>query len=329
MGADYIIVDDPIKNQEEAQSPTYRNKVWNWYTSTLYPRIEGERAGVLVTLTRWHEDDLAGRLLRLAENNPEADQWEILKFPAVKETDPDDVDPRETGEPLWPDKFPLSILEKNKSNDSYVWNALFQQRPSAPEGNIIRRDWIHRFRSEPAGISNVVVSWDMTFKKTGSSWCVGQIWWPGPNGFYILHQERGKWDFTVALKKVIALHKFASERWRSVKETLIEDAANGPAIISSLRGVIPAVIPIQARESKVERLSTVAPMFEGGDVWAPESAPWVDGFIEELVSFPNAADDDQVDAASMALNRFRAYKVRAIKLNLDVGAQASPWRFAS
>ena len=114
MGGDYIIIDDPIKNREEANSSTYRKKLWEWYTSTLYTRQEKE-GSILITLTRWHEDDLAGRLLELAEKDPQADQWEVLLLPAVAEKERHPRDPRQEGEALWPGKYPIDELMKIKA----------------------------------------------------------------------------------------------------------------------------------------------------------------------------------------------------------------------
>lgn len=129
MGGDYIIIDDPIKNREEANSSTYREKLWQWYTSTLYTRQE-QQGSILVTLTRWHEDDLAGRLLELAKRDPEADQWEILLLPAIAEKNRHPMDPRQEGEALWPGKYPIAELMKIKATVGiYDWTSMYGQRP--------------------------------------------------------------------------------------------------------------------------------------------------------------------------------------------------------
>jgi hypothetical protein len=140
-GFQYGIVDDPIKNRDEADSPTYRAKVYDWYTSTFYTRQEGDDARILLTVTRWHEDDLAGRLLALADADPAADRWEVLSFPAIAEG-PNPHDPREPGDPLWPAKYPLTRLASMRATmGARDWTALYQQRPAPSEGAMFRREW--------------------------------------------------------------------------------------------------------------------------------------------------------------------------------------------
>lgn len=130
-GGKYLLIDDPIKNREEADSPVVREKVWEWYTSTLYTRKTSD-ARILLTMTRWNIDDLAARLIRKQEET-NADQWAILRLPAMKDEQSHPDDPREMGEALWPDRYPLSELEKIKANSIYDWSALYQQDP-VPEG---------------------------------------------------------------------------------------------------------------------------------------------------------------------------------------------------
>jgi len=138
-GADVGIIDDPIKNQKEAYSEAVRDTLWGWYTSTFYTRLQ-KRAKQLIINTRWHEDDLCGRIL----SDPELSEgWHVLKFPMIKETDDDPEDPREIGDPLWPEKYNWNRgQEIQKTFGEQVWNALYQQRPSAKEGVIIKRAWL-------------------------------------------------------------------------------------------------------------------------------------------------------------------------------------------
>jgi hypothetical protein len=136
-GADLLIIDDPVKNREDADSPTFRRKTWEWWTSTARTRLQPGGA-VVVILTRWHEDDLAGRLLA----NNEKDQWEVLNLPAIAEQD--DLLGRQPGEPLWPDQYDLEALNDIRSEvGTRDWLALYQQRPTAPEGAIWRWSWIN------------------------------------------------------------------------------------------------------------------------------------------------------------------------------------------
>ena len=324
MGARFGIIDDPIKNQEDAYSIAYREKLWDWYTSTFYTRLEGEDAAILITLTRWHEDDLAGRLLQQAKDDPTADQWEVLSLPAVCEEDKP-YDPREIGEALWPERFPLKLLEKNKAQGMYVWNSLFQQRPAAMSGNLVHRDWLRYYSELPKDVDGWLTSWDMSFKKTKKgSFVVGQIWARKEGCFYLVDQFRNRVGFpdTIeAMRRVCA-------KYPKAKEHLVESAANGPAVIDTLHDEIPGLIPIGTNgESKESRLVAVAPWLESGNVFFPVPAhqPWVDELVDELVTFPNAANDDQVDALSQALNRYRgdAAQPSDFRLDLDIGLRSA------
>ena len=327
MGGDYLIIDDPIKSQEDAYSSVYRDKVWDWYTSTFYSRRRGDHAGVLLTLTRWHEDDLAGRLLRLAEQDLKADQWEVMSFPAIKENSLDDDDPREIGEALWSDRFGIETLAKNRANGEVFWNALYQQRPSSPQGNIIKREWIQYYDALPEGLTDYQQSWDLTFKgkddrrgKKGS-YVVGQVWAKKGANCYLIDQYRGRPDFPGTLRAFKAM----SDKHPKALRKMVEDAANGPALISMLRDEIPGIVAVPTKgQSKEERLHTVSPMFEAGNVWLPR---WCEELVEELVSFPAGVNDDQVDSLSMALNNYRIVAFTDIKLDLSFGLKDENWRY--
>lgn len=317
FGGDYLIVDDPVKNRAEAESKTFRDKVFDWFTSTLYTRLEKDGC-ILITLTRWHEDDLAGRLLKLAEEDPNADQWHVISYPAIYNENArykDPTDPREHGEALWPEKFNIQTLNTIKSTiGSYEWNALYDQNPSPPEGSIIKRDWIQYYRFAPSKFDEVIQSWDFAFDdKSGSSYVVGQVWGRVGADKYLLDQVRDRMNFPQSIQ---ALRNLSAKHPRA-KAKLIEEKANGPAIISTMKREISGLIPVQPDGTKVERLYAVSPQFEAGNVYIPDPsiAPWVNDYVEELVSFPNSAHDDQVDTTTQALinldKRKGGAKVRA------------------
>jgi hypothetical protein len=141
MGGDYLIVDDPIRSRADAESPAIRDKVWKWYSSTFRTRRQKD-ASILITATRWHEDDLTGRLLELAKNNPDADQWEVINLPALSEEPLEEYDQRTgPGQALWPDEFPeVDLLSTKASSTVYEWLSLYQQRPSAAAGNLVKKE---------------------------------------------------------------------------------------------------------------------------------------------------------------------------------------------
>lgn len=297
MGGEYIIIDDPVKNREDADSATMREKVYDWYTSTLYTRLEKDGC-ILLTLTRWHEDDLAGKLLKAAQEG--ADQWTILELPAVCEYPPKPYDVRQEGEALWKWKYDEEALEKMKVTvGSRDWAALYQQHPTPGEGGTFKREWWNYYKVLPDGLYDFVQSWDCTFKDAQSSdYVVGQVWARKGSSRYLLDQVRGRMSFTETLRAIRSL----SAKWSQAIRKLVEDKANGTAVIDVLRKEIPGLIPVEPEGGKIVRANAVTAVAEAGNIYLPDPsiAPWVHDFVEEHAVFPNGANDDQVDAQTQA-----------------------------
>lgn len=297
MGGEYIIIDDPVKNREDADSATMREKVYDWYTSTLYTRLEKDGC-ILLTLTRWHEDDLAGKLLKAAQEG--ADQWTILELPAVCEYPPKPYDVRQEGEALWKWKYDEEALEKMKVTvGSRDWAALYQQHPTPGEGGTFKREWWNYYKVLPNGLYDFVQSWDCTFKDAQSSdYVVGQVWARKGSSRYLLDQVRGRMSFTETLYAIRSL----SAKWTQAVRKLVEDKANGTAVIDVLRKEIPGLIPVEPEGGKIVRANAVTAVAEAGNIYLPDPsiAPWVHDFVEEHAVFPNGANDDQVDAQTQA-----------------------------
>ncbi|MCP4666981.1 MAG: terminase, partial [Deltaproteobacteria bacterium] len=198
LGADLLVIDDPVKNEEEALSETYQEKVFGWYNSTAYTRLE-KGANVVICQTRWHKQDLSGKLIEEMEFG--GDKWEIINLPALAVEQKAACDPRKTGDPLWPNKFNLDRMEKIKKQvGSRVWSALYQQNPVIEGGNIIKEAWIQYYTKLPFDINNwrecyLVQSWDLTFKDTGRSWVVGVTIAKKGADFYLVDIYRRKADF--------------------------------------------------------------------------------------------------------------------------------------
>jgi predicted phage terminase large subunit-like protein len=303
MGGDILIIDDPIKDRAEADSPTIREKVWAWYTSTLYTRL-APGGGILLIQTRWHTDDLAGRLLE-AERAGEGDAWRVVNFPAIATND----EPRRRkGEALHPERYPLAQLSAIRSAlGTRDWEALYQQRPAPDGGAIFRREWLQYYlpKDLPARFDKCIISWDMAFKDgDDSDFVVGQVWGRAGGRFFLLDQTRGRMDFVATLQAFLAL----AAKWPRALEKLVEDKANGPAVISSLKARVSGIIPINPEGSKTARAHAVTPLFEAGNVFIPhpQSCAWAADYVAELLRFPAAAHDDQVDATTQALRRFSA-----------------------
>ena len=300
MGGDFIMIDDPIKNAKEADSETYRQMVWGWYRTTLFTRRE-KGCGMCLVMTRWHEDDLAGRLL--AEN---PDDWEVVDFPMIRENMDNPEDPRELGGALWPNKYSLeecAIIKRTSGSRS--WNALYQQNPSSTEGALIKRIWMTKFwKAMPSKFDKIIQSWDMSFKGgDDNDWVVGQVWGRRGAEKYLLDQVRFKGGYVETIAAVRAL----SAKHPKAIAKLIEAKANGQAVIDSLSKELTGIKAVNPDVSKIARVNAVSPEFEAGNIILPDPsiAPWIGDYIEELVSFPTAKNDDQVDGTTQALIEFR------------------------
>lgn len=299
-GADVLIIDDPVKNAQEALSATYRDRTWEWYQSTAYTRLE-PGGSIILILTRWHEDDLAGRIL----NNPvEGEEWRVVSFPAIAEDH--DILGRAPGEALWPERYSVAdLLRIKEAVGSHWWEALYQQHPSSMEGNMFRREWWRYWEHRPV-CEEVIQSWDMRFgdSRDSGSFVVGQVWGKAGAQRFLLDQVRGRWSFTQSLDAV----RMLTARWPDARIRLVENKANGPAIMSALQREIGGFVPVEPSGSKEARAAAVTPDVEGGNVFLPDpSMPgyeWVTGFVEEWAAFPRGGNDDQVDAGTQALRRW-------------------------
>lgn len=291
-----LIIDDPIKNAKEAQSVTARESVWQEWESTLSTRLH-KGASVIVIMTRWHEDDFVGRLLQNSPYN-----WHRLRLPAVAEEE-NDLLGRDIGETLSPELGFDEEWAENKKIEvgSRTWASLYQQRPAPAEGAIFQREWIQYFNVQPARYESMVMSWDMTFKDSETSdYVVGQVWQKSGSEFYCIDQVRAQMDFTQSVQTVINL----KNKYPKCRTILIEDKANGPAIINTLKKKVSGIVPITPRESKTARAYSVTPFFEAGNVFYKSTLPHLNDTVEELAAFDNSAHDDTVDAMTQALNYF-------------------------
>jgi predicted phage terminase large subunit-like protein len=311
---DLLIIDDPIKDRQEADSETYRERVWDWWTDVASTRL-APGAQVVLILTRWHEDDLAGRLLAAEDSG----LWRVVNIPAQADHDPN----KDQTDPLGrqPGQFLTSARGRTKAqweaikvrSGARTWASLYQGRPSPAEGNLFDRSWWREYGSARWFIRDdgsywvpdsdeVIQSWDMAFKDTdGSDYVCGQVWGRWGLHVYLLDQVHARMSFVETRKALRRL----SAKWPQAILKLVEDKANGTAVINSLSTTVAGLVPEEPHGSKEARASAVSPFVEAGSVFlpSPEIAPWVDAFIEEHAAFPNGRHDDQVDTMSQALNR--------------------------
>ena len=299
--ADLMIIDDPIKNKKEAFSKSRRDLIYEEWLMSFKTRL-APGAKVVIIMTRWHEDDLAGRLLAEEEN------IKLLRFPCECEDEDSAVEKklgRKIGDALCPEigKGNEWLAEYKKGlvsrEGSMTWNALFQGRPTAMEGNVIERDWWDFYEELPQ-INTWVMSVDAAFKDDDRSDFVAiQVWGKTHADIYLIDAVKKHLSFPDTIVEIRRLRAMYPE----CKTTLIEDRANGSAIIRMLRYEMSGVIPIQPIGSKMARVQAILGAIESGNVHLPKNKRFVGDFIEECSAFPNAAHDDQVDCMSQALNR--------------------------
>ncbi len=300
--------DDP-HNIKQIESDTVRQGAVDWWDQVMSTRINDPRIGArVVIMQRSHEYDLAGHLI-------EQGGYEVLRLPVEYEpkfhctTSIGFQDPRtEEGELLCPARFTRADVNALKrSLRSYGSAAQLQQRPAPLEGGVVKRTWWRYYRERPKTFDEVLLSLDCTFKALDESdFVVGQAWGRVGPDKYLLDQMRGRMTFTKTVNAFLDL----VDRWPDAHAKLIEDKANGSAVLDVLSSRISGLIAVEPQGGKLARAQAISPEMEAGNVYIPDPAlnPWVNDYIEEWALFPNGAHDDQVDATSQALLRFSRRK---------------------
>lgn len=307
-GGDCIIADDP-HNAREAMSEKKRSAVAEWWDQAMSTRCNDPSTGALViVMQRLHEQDLSGHVLQQGG-------YVHLKLPAAWEDDNGKgrifssapaalgirvEDPRtEEGQPLWPERFNAAALARLQTALG-SWGAAgqLQQRPAPASGGIFKRSWWQRFRTPPQkGLT--IQSWDTAFK-TGATnaYSVGQTWRAGEDGYYLLDQIRDRLEYPELRRALMTYY----EQWRP-DAVLVEDKASGQSLVQELkRSTRLPLVPVAVAEGdKAMRAHTVSPLVEGGKVFLPMEASWLEEFLDETSRFPNSAYADQTDAMTQAL----------------------------
>lgn len=309
-----LIIDDPVKNREEADSPRLMEKLWDWYTSTLYTRLEPGVGSIVVIQTRWSENDLIGRLLDLEKNVSEKgrENWTILDLPALSE-DPGSRPSlpehcnvlqdwrEESGIALCPQRYDAQDYERiREAIGTRDFAALYQQRPAPQSGNMFNPDWWQYYNQEEElpVFDRVMLSVDCTFTNTNSSdYVVGTVVGQSANKYYLLDMVRERLDIIGTVSMISRMHNK-----HSLSGTIIELAASGYAAYQLLSKRIPGLIGFKPEKSKVARAAGIVPLVEAGNVFLPASSPWLDAFINEFALFPASKNDDIVDSLGMAIN---------------------------
>jgi predicted phage terminase large subunit-like protein len=309
-GAHLLIIDDPIKGYEEAASATMRDKAWEWWTMTLISRLQQEHAVILVQ-TRWHEDDLAGRLI-------EEGEWTVLNLPAFAESDDDPLG-RRIGDPLCPELHSKEKLERQRrTSGEYAWTALYQQRPAPLQGFLFKREYFRSWTEETVGADTFyvlhspggskrypqggcarfqVVDVAASAKET-ADFTVVSTWAATPDRkLLLLDVRRRRFEEQQMLRFVASVN----DEWDRCPIYVERVGANVGAPLSQfLRMQGRAVADVFPRGDKLVRAQSAIIAYERGDVFHPRSASWLPEFEFELLSFPNAKHDDQVDCLAHA-----------------------------
>lgn len=324
-GFTHGIIDDPVKDRRDAESKTLSDRLYDWYTSTFYTRRMNDDARILITLTRWTQNDLAGRLIDLANSNPDAEQWTVVSFPMIAEDPITSGDPRKVGEALWPERFSQEDLKATRiALGSYDWSSLMQQRPTVSGGTIFDRSWwnyyhvnediVEHFDGKvgklvllPEKFDDQTQSWDLTFGAgTEADYVVGTVWGRVGSDKYLLDMYRKQIDFPETLKQF----KIMDQKWPQANRKLVEAKANGRAMIDTLKHDIPGIIAVNPLGPKEVRARAAAPEVEAGNIFLPDSriCPWVHDLEDEFADFPNGRHDDICDTFTQYINNTRSIK---------------------
>jgi len=306
LGGDVLIFDDPL-NPEQAVSQLEREAVNLRFDSTFRSRINNPAKGVkIIIMQRLHELDLTGHIL-----SREANRWRHVSLPARAEKDEEVLGPdgkvfetRPAGELLWPERLPKSFLDGQRVGmGSWAFNGQYQQSPAPIEGGIIKRQWVQFYRELPEKFDFMVQSWDCTFSGgSDNDFVAGQVWARAAGKYYMLpYRAYDRLDFAPTMAAI----KSCYGKFPEVNAVLIEDKANGPAIISELQKEIPGIVGVNPEGGKLARAQATAPLWESGSILLPDpqvfGLHWMDDYLHNICTFPKAAHDDDVDATSQAL----------------------------
>lgn len=309
-----LIIDDPYKDGPQADSKAWNERVQSWWTEVAVPRL-GPGVAVCIVQTRWREDDLTGWL----QQREDGDIWRVVNIPAQADHNPDkgetDLLGREPGE--------FMISARGRSRDDWearkkamgtrAWTALCQGRPAPATGDIFDAGWWQQYEQpqwvvlpsgvhQAIGFDEVIISVDCAFKDTDASDYVAmQVWGRRGVQAYLLDQVHDRMSFVETLQQFQML----AAKWPQAVLKLVEDKANGTALINMLSRSIGGIVPVEPEGSKVERAFAITPFVEAKNVFLPDPKIhlWVYKLIEETKMFPRGAHDDQVDALTQALNR--------------------------
>lgn len=311
QGMNIGIIDDPAKDYKTASSPTYQNAVIDWYDTTFFTRADPKINGIIIILTRWHQNDLAGQLLKKAEEGGE--QWRVVSFPM--EAEKEEVHKlngktyllRKPGEILFPERMPQGFVDKAKQRGSLVWNALYQQRPTAKGGGLIKSEWFGEYKVLPEMKWRAIYADTAQKTKEANDFSVFEHWGYGIDGrVYLIDLIRGKWEADELERRAVAFWQKSKVLHNGpLKYMAIEDKSSGTGLIQNIKKkAFCPVRAIQRNKDKYTRLMDIQGHIESGYIYLPEGAEFINDFLVEMEAI-NAefnTHDDQLDPMMDAID---------------------------
>jgi predicted phage terminase large subunit-like protein len=303
-GAHVLVIDDPFKNWEEAQSRGRRELVWNWWTTVARTRL-APGGSVIIIMTRWNRDDLVGRI----QKAPGWERWEDLRLQCF--AGEDDPMGRSKGDMLWPGRFSIEELAELRATLSPAqFEALYQQNPSIEGGHIFKREWMRYYNPEAQPhFDRIIQSWDTAFKKgQENDFCACTTWGETRTHYYLLDRWMEKVEYPELKRVAISLN----DRFNP-HGVVVEDAASGQPLIQEMKKennmpIVGFKVGGNVTDRKTVMAHSVTPLVESGRVLLPERAPWLHDYVENLVGFPQMEHDDDVDSTTQGLAYMRQGK---------------------
>jgi predicted phage terminase large subunit-like protein len=321
-GANLVVIDDPFSEQVVmAGNTSVFDDAWSWFQTGPLQRLAPDGA-CLVIHTRWSKIDLIGRLQAQMASNPEAEQWDVIEFPAIF-GEGDDM------KSLWPERWPLNLLLQKKENMApQFWNAQYMQNPTGEAGALIKREWWNDWEKEdPPNCEYTIMAVDAAQETNNradyTAWQMWGVWYDEREkaNLILLDAWRQRLEYPELKKAMLEEYK----RWEP-DTFLIEKKSSGSVLYQEFRNMglpVSEFTPGKGQD-KIARVNSVSDIFASGLVWVPKSKRWAMEVIEECSDFPNGDHDDQVDAMTLAVRRFRTGGF--IKLDSDEKDEESGWK---
>ena len=301
-GADLFLIDDPVRDASEADSEVMRDRIWDWFSTVAYTRL-GPGAPIVIIQTRWHEDDLSGRILLDMENGGQ--QWDIVSLPAFAEQ----ADPlgREEGEALWPDRYPTAVLQETRrifsaQAGNRYWQAMYQQKPTPDEGDFFLAKWINRYDTRPDTANmTIYATSDYAVTDKGGDWTVHMIFGiTQDNDIYVIdcYREQASSDEWIEVQ-LRMMKEWKPLEWVGERGQI--ESSIGPFLRKMMeeRGVYCNINSLPSMASKAQRAQSIRGRAAMGKLYFPKHSKWADTIIDEMMHFPHGKNDDCIDCLSL------------------------------